>query len=162
MNEATSPLFKDAKYLAAIEKVYKDEFLKDMERHAQLLVYDWSAGGDTELIVEDVERVNFDYNSYERYGEKMKDWKWLAHESEWSEARINYTSAACDISVLLHIPFFEAPEMLIEPEHSKPREDLWTEALGWEFAYGYDKGKGDTGLLLKNKKYYGNRRSYVY
>lgn len=40
-----------------MEDVYKRNFLKDISTHSELLVYDWSNGGDIELVVEDVERI---------------------------------------------------------------------------------------------------------
>lgn len=50
-------MFKDTKFLETMENVYKRNFLKDISTHAELLVYDWSNGGDTELVVEDIERI---------------------------------------------------------------------------------------------------------
>lgn len=55
--EANSPLFKDNKFLTTMEDVYKHEYLHDMEAHSELLVYDWSNGGEIELVVEDIERI---------------------------------------------------------------------------------------------------------
>lgn len=40
-----------------MEEVYKNNFLKDISNHAELLVYDWSNGGEIELVVEDIERI---------------------------------------------------------------------------------------------------------
>lgn len=40
-----------------MEDVYKNEFLKDIGTHAELLVYDWSNGGEIELVVEDIEKI---------------------------------------------------------------------------------------------------------
>lgn len=56
-DEAKSPLFKDGKFLETMEDVYKNNFLKDISSHAELLVYDWSNGGEIELVVEDIERI---------------------------------------------------------------------------------------------------------
>lgn len=56
-NEASSPLFKDGKFLQTMDDVYKNNFLKDISTHAELLVYDWSNGGETELVTEDIERI---------------------------------------------------------------------------------------------------------
>lgn len=56
-NEASSPLFKDTKFLETMEEVYKRNFLKDINPHSELLVYDWSTGGDVELVIEDIERI---------------------------------------------------------------------------------------------------------
>lgn len=55
--EANSPLFKDNKFLTTIDEVYKQEFLQDIAKHAEILVYDWSNGGEVELVVEDIERI---------------------------------------------------------------------------------------------------------
>lgn len=40
-----------------MENVYKNDFLKDIGTHAELLVYDWSNGGEIELVVEDIEKI---------------------------------------------------------------------------------------------------------
>lgn len=40
-----------------MEDVYKNDFLKDISTHADLLVYDWSNGGEIELVVEDIENI---------------------------------------------------------------------------------------------------------
>lgn len=40
-----------------MENVYKREFLKDINQHSELLVYDWTNGGEIELVVEDIERI---------------------------------------------------------------------------------------------------------
>lgn len=44
-----------------MENVYKRSFLKDISTHSELLVYDWSNGGDTELVVEDIERIGMPF-----------------------------------------------------------------------------------------------------
>lgn len=41
-----------------MEQVYKQQYLKDISQHAELLVYDWSEPGETEVIVEDIERIS--------------------------------------------------------------------------------------------------------
>lgn len=53
--------------------------------HSELLVYDWSESGDTEVVVEDIERLDF-----EKYGKndlKMSDWQ-LPDEDSWIEKRL--------------------------------------------------------------------------
>jgi len=75
-------------FLDAMEEKYKFKFLRDIEEHAEVLIYDWSVPGDTEVIVEDIERIDFDKyeGEYEKHNPKMKDWRW-EHESDASEAR---------------------------------------------------------------------------
>lgn len=56
-NEANSPLFKDTKFLETIDDVYKRDFLKEINTSSELLIYDWSNGGEAELVVEDIEQI---------------------------------------------------------------------------------------------------------
>ena len=55
--EAASPVFKTDKFLNDMERNYKQDFLKEVSEHAELLVYDWSNGGEVELVIEDIERI---------------------------------------------------------------------------------------------------------
>jgi hypothetical protein len=41
--------------------------------HAETLIYDWTEAGDTEIVVEDIERIDFE--QYGVYDNKMKDWR---------------------------------------------------------------------------------------
>lgn len=45
------------KYLQDIDSLYKQKFLKEVSVASELLVYDWSGGGDAEVVVEDIERI---------------------------------------------------------------------------------------------------------
>lgn len=40
-----------------MDRVYKQQYLKDISISSELLVYDWSTGGDAEVVVEDIERI---------------------------------------------------------------------------------------------------------
>lgn len=44
-------------YLRDVDHFYKQEYLKEAAVSSELLVYDWSAGGETEIVVEDIERI---------------------------------------------------------------------------------------------------------
>ena len=39
----------------------------------QVLMYDWSEGGETEVVVEDIERLNLDY--FDKYDKQQADWR---------------------------------------------------------------------------------------
>lgn len=74
-------------YLQTLESVYKQQYLKDISTHAELLVYDWSNYGDAEVVVEDIERIDFD--RFEKHDPKLKDWR-FGHEEEWNAKRMWY------------------------------------------------------------------------
>jgi NADH dehydrogenase (ubiquinone) 1 alpha subcomplex subunit 10 len=47
-------------------------------------MYDWSDHGDVEVVVEDIERIDFD--RFEKHDPKMKDWR-IPKEWEWADKR---------------------------------------------------------------------------
>lgn len=53
-------------------------------KHAELLVYDWSEEGDAEVVVEDIERI--DFAKYDVQDPKMKDWDHKLEE-DWALLR---------------------------------------------------------------------------
>lgn len=65
-----------------------------------MLVYDWTKTGDSEIVVEDVERLDFD--QYGVYDTKMKDWrrfdKW-----DWNNSRQKYMLQQLNFSIILDL-----------------------------------------------------------
>ena len=52
--------------------------------HAEVLVYDWTQPGNSEIVVEDIERIDFD--KYGVYDNKMKDWRRI-NKWDWNNSR---------------------------------------------------------------------------
>lgn len=82
--EVNSKVLTD-EYLKSMETTYKQIYLKDISSHAELLVYDWSNYGDPEVVVEDIERIDFD--RFDKHSKKLADWRFDLEE-EWNEKRI--------------------------------------------------------------------------
>lgn len=55
-------------------------------QHAQLLVYDWSDGGDVETVVEDIEKLTFEEH-FRGDDPKMKDWR-LHYKEAFTKRRL--------------------------------------------------------------------------
>lgn len=55
-SEVNSKALSD-EYLKNIDYYYKQQYLKEISVSSDLLVYDWSNGGETEIVVEDIERI---------------------------------------------------------------------------------------------------------
>ena len=49
----------NSKYLSKMEEIYKQKYLTEMQEHSALLIYDWSHGGDIEIVVEDIEKIDY-------------------------------------------------------------------------------------------------------
>lgn len=145
--EVQSKVFTD-QYLGDMENIYKQTYLKEIAQHAELLVYDWSNGGETEVVVEDIERIDFD--RFDHYDPKMKDWR-LHTEWEWCEMRMRFTSEKCDLLNYFNIPRFDVPELVRSADESKAWREIWFNAPGMKYTTGYNEDMGDSGLLTKSK-----------
>lgn len=145
--EVNSKVFSD-QYLSDIEAGYKQKFLKEISTHAELLVYDWTEAGETEVVVEDIERINFD--DFGHYDPKMKDWR-LMTEWEWCEKRMAYTSDKSDIMNYCNIPRFDVPELVRSADDAKALREIYDEAPGMKYIHGFNADMGDSGILTKTK-----------
>jgi len=121
--EVQSKVFSDA-YLNDVEQLYKQQYLKDISTHAELLIYDWTAGGETEVVVEDIERIDFDQFEADSHNKKMLDWRFPL-EAEWCEARIKYCHEKPDLMNYFNVPRFDVPELLRSADDSKVWRDVW-------------------------------------
>ncbi|CAN7996218.1 unnamed protein product [Ixodes hexagonus] len=73
-------------YLDELDRQYKQSYLRSMRDYSELLLYDWTTFGDPELVVDDIERINFEAHEDDPYGPMFKDWK-KKTEEDWSEYR---------------------------------------------------------------------------
>lgn len=145
-HEVNSKVFTD-QYLTDMEQIYKQRYLKEITQHAELLVYDWSSGGETEVVVEDIERIDFD--RFDHYDPKMKDWR-LANEWDWCEMRMRFTDEKCDLMNYFNVPRFDVPELVTSADDAKKWNELWFNAPGMKYCTGYNADMGDTGLWTKS------------
>ncbi|XP_049879716.1 NADH dehydrogenase [ubiquinone] 1 alpha subcomplex subunit 10, mitochondrial [Pectinophora gossypiella] len=132
-------------FLCEIEKQYKDKYLRDIATHAELLVYDWSGGGEVEVVVEDIERLNFDQYT-EREDPKMKDWR-LPREVDWADQRMKYTNHKHYLMNLFGIPRLDVPELITSADDAYERQEVIYNHPKFSYLEGYTEG----GTLLKNK-----------
>ncbi|CAH0561410.1 unnamed protein product [Brassicogethes aeneus] len=144
--EKNSPVITP-KYLECMEKVYKQEYLKTISTHSELLVYDWSEQGEVEIIIEDIERIDFD--NYDYQDPKMKDWD-LAREEDWNVLRRLYADQKEKLMSLFNIPCYEVPELMIEAEDADRYYQVLQSAPGMKYDKGYNVDQGDQGVLLKS------------
>lgn len=144
-HEVKSPAFTD-KYLQDIETGYKQQYLKEISSHSELLIYDWTEAGEPEVVVEDIERIDFD--RFGHYDPKMQDWR-IMTEWEWCEKRMEYTTDRQNIWCYFNIPRWDVPELIMQAEDNAILERVYNEAPGMKYSPGYNADMGDSGLLLK-------------
>lgn len=156
-----------------MEMSYKQQYLKEISVHAELLIYDWSSYGESEVVVEDIERMDFDQFERDRETKKMKDWRFY-NDGEACEARIKYCRDKSDLLNFFNIPRYDVPELVRDGESSQKYREVWFnvsliksihnsvfnslyllyyyfKAPGMKYHPGYNVDMGDTGLLTKTK-----------
>ncbi|CAH0597200.1 unnamed protein product [Chrysodeixis includens] len=133
-------------FLTEMERQYKNKYLRDIATHAELLVYDWSGGGDVEVVVEDIERLNFD-QYVEREEPKMKDWR-LPREMEWADKRMLYTNQKHYLMNLFGIPKLDVPELITSADDAYERQRVIDAHPMFQHMEGYTPGES---VLFKSK-----------
>jgi len=141
--EANSPVLTN-EYLQFLEQNYKYGFLKDIGSHAELLVYDWSEGGDVDTIVEDIERVDFEkwFTPADQYETPLHDWKRLK-EVEWGTLRYKYSSKRELMEEQFTVPPAEVPELFCLHYDTIAYEAVHDKIPGEKFSGGWNPDMGD-------------------
>ena len=88
--DKNSPVWSNTQFLNDIYNQMKREYLRKARQHSLALVYDWSEKGDIDVVVEDIEGLNFDM--YDLWEDQQKDWRLLSEEDYAS------TRYRCDFS----------------------------------------------------------------
>ncbi|XP_015592271.1 NADH dehydrogenase [ubiquinone] 1 alpha subcomplex subunit 10, mitochondrial isoform X2 [Cephus cinctus] len=127
-------------YLQTIEKSTRINYLKSLSSHAEILIYDWSNGGDAGSIIEDIEQINFET---ERHDPKHADWKFDAVDSV-RRRRVLYTNNKIELINALKVDEVWNPDLLITPEEDN-KYRLVMDEMEEELRYqkGYNHLKGD-------------------
>ncbi|XP_065558668.1 NADH dehydrogenase [ubiquinone] 1 alpha subcomplex subunit 10, mitochondrial-like isoform X2 [Artemia franciscana] len=74
------------KFLETLNNRYKYGYLPEISQHSEMLVYDWTEMGDEEVVVEDIERINFD-RQLDPDNQLFKDWRKLEFRHQWNDIR---------------------------------------------------------------------------
>jgi NADH dehydrogenase (ubiquinone) 1 alpha subcomplex subunit 10 len=110
-------------YLGLLEDSYKNLYLPEITKHAELIVYDWSNYGDMDLVVEDLEKL--DFQPYEARGEKMEDWR-MYIESDYDDKRRLYTNnQEYEILCNFHLAEYDTPSLCMPDEVAGMVEDTY-------------------------------------
>jgi len=83
-----SPVWTNKRYLNDIYNEKKRRHLMKQQRHSHVLVYDWSTPGDTDVVVDDIEKIEFDYT--DEYDDLLRDWTRNRNEHKHMIKRRNY------------------------------------------------------------------------
>ncbi|XP_037510492.1 NADH dehydrogenase [ubiquinone] 1 alpha subcomplex subunit 10, mitochondrial [Rhipicephalus sanguineus] len=109
-------------YLDEIESGYKKDYLRSIRKETELLMYDWSHFGDAEMVLDDIEHIDFEGYLDDPYGPMMADWKKKPDLWEWYRYRM--TAEKDEVMGSIAMDLFEAPELATSGEDQQVTEDI--------------------------------------
>jgi len=144
-----SPVWNNTQYLSSIYNEFKNNYLRDMQEHSRVLVYDWSQEGDVEVVIEDIENTELDM--IECYSNQQKDWR-FGDEINAATARYQCTNRYWVRKKLNCFGLERATfsNILIPPmEQLIEMEEIFRHVSSERFAPGANQHLGDDVLMMK-------------
>lgn len=140
-------------YLDEIDRQYKLGYLRSIRDHSELLMFDWSNFGNPEVVVEDIERINFEKNMDDPHSPHFHDWKKKTQE-DWDEYRYRVTAQKDVMMALFNFPTWDVPELIISGEDQEIYFRVLDEIKNNQlYMKGYNPHLGDSVLF----KWYYNK-----
>jgi len=143
-----SPVWNNTQYLNNIYNEYKKNFLRDMQEYSRVLVYDWSDGGDTEVVIEDIEATELDM--IEMYSNQQKDWR-FGDEVVAAQKRYQCTNPLWVEKKLDTFRIDEASYSQIlraPPDQTREMMEIFRHVSQDRYAPGANKHLGDNTLMM--------------
>jgi len=138
--EANSPVWENTEYLNDLYgNLMKKQYLRTAAESSMVLTYDWSEGGDVEVVVEDIERLNMDY--HDKYDKQQKDWRLLTEDGFASKRQL-YTNKN-NLLKQFNDPFWSADKLILSSEEALERQKILFSLPGNQYQFGYNKSLGD-------------------
>lgn len=133
-------------YLHSIEKHYKESFLPDMERSGELLVYeDYDPAHDPELVIEDISRLDFNYEIDDP--DKFAQWR-DKQEGCCTQYRIECGDEHYKQRMLMPPGQWRVEDIWYDGHLLKERQTAYTCAPGNLYAWGYEPGIDDEKKMM--------------
>ena len=157
--EMNSPVLKRLDVMQDIDRIYKEEFLPDIAKHAEVLVYDWSEGGDMDLVIEDLEKLDFD--QYEGRGERTEDWRWYK-ETDFDDLRRLYTNHRSWLYCYFSQPCYDRRSVMLDFDTARARQAV-EDYHNLDWCEGYNPAHHKWWQLgLKGKDYWRYKWEIMY
>jgi len=145
-----SPVWTNKQYLLDIYNELKRNFLKQQQQHSRVLVYDWTEPGDMEIVVEDIEALNFDL--LEETDTQQSDWRFQKEELLTIQ-RMKYCNFELRNRLLNQVantkPNYSCVNFWREPDEQEHLEDVLSWIKSERYAYGFNSAMGDKNIMFR-------------
>jgi len=143
--EKNSPVYENTSYLTTLyEQMMKKEYIPKAAIGSKVLMYDWSEGGETEVVVEDIERLNLDY--FDKYDKQQADWR-LFKEEKYAMCRVMYTQRH-RVLVNFKADYWDHDRLRLDPEESAEFQWQAHKVPGNRYTGGFNTDMGDSPSLI--------------
>lgn len=145
--DKNSPVWSNRQYLTSIQTDFKRNFLQSEQDKCHVLMYDWSEPGDTEVVVEDIERLNFDW--FDMWDKQQQDWR-LPNEEHYGRRRYDVTcySAYQEMIGCFNTDYYDCDQLIHTPEEVQNLDNVLYWMYGYQFSPGFNPGI-DKNIWLK-------------
>jgi len=146
-----SPVWTNKRYLSDIYNEKKRRYLMRQQKHSHVLVYDWSTPGETDVVVDDIEKIDLDLT--DEYDDLLRDWTKNRTEQMHSINRWKYCNQV-QRSYTLHVPdspedTMEAEHLYFSPQEIDNMERVMSYIKGDRYAPGSNPAMGDKHVWAK-------------
>eukprot|EP00088_Acartia_fossae_P012918 TRINITY_DN16688_c0_g1_i1.p1 TRINITY_DN16688_c0_g1~~TRINITY_DN16688_c0_g1_i1.p1 ORF type:complete len:267 (-),score=80.71 TRINITY_DN16688_c0_g1_i1:369-1103(-) len=155
-----SPVYQNSAYLNLLyEDLLKGDYMKKASPYSRVLTYDWSDGGETEVVVEDIERLNMDY--FDINDKQQKDWR-LFKEDLYSAYRAMYTMCNWINGAVNVIDYLDADNLLLNPTEQEAFQRVAAKLPGNGIPMGFNEEMGEQAPFLDISRRYVRRKAHYY
>jgi NADH dehydrogenase (ubiquinone) 1 alpha subcomplex subunit 10 len=145
--EKDSPVFENTAYLKMLyEDTMKNDYLKKASLYSKVLNYDWSEGGETEVVVEDIERLQLEY--FDKYDKQQSDWR-MFKEDNYSQRRSLYTQKDWIRSSVYRVQYLDADLVETDGAENLEFQKVAHKLPGNYWAMGYNEEVGEKAPWIK-------------
>jgi len=137
--EKNSPVWENSDYMQHLYGDLMKQYLTAASEHSMVLSYDWSEGGDPEVVVEDIEGLNMDF--HDKYDKQQKDWRLLTEDGFASKRNI-YTERN-DLMKAFLDPFYTADKLILSSDEGVEYDHIVRRMPGNEYTHGFNTILGD-------------------
>jgi len=143
-----SPVWTNKRYLNDIYNEKKRRYLMKQQKHSHVLVYDWSTPGETDIVVDDIEKIELDFT--DEYDDLLRDWTINRTEQKHTILRYRYCNMAQRTRLMADLnsneEFLEADLLYMDPDNNAQMQAVLEHTPGDRWAPGVNSAMGDKNI----------------
>lgn len=109
-------------YFQWLEDLYKQTYLPQISKHADVLIYDWRDPGHMDMVIEDIEKL--DLSKYDMMTEKLEDWRHYK-DTDYDEDRMGFSYNRHHIYAFFNQPDYDKPSIQMSMEAVEYRSNIY-------------------------------------